>query len=78
MLFLHLFIVTAYAAPAITHQHTHSVERVAVPQPYPVERTIVKTVGVDRPIPQPYPVPVVKHVPQPYPVERAVPQVSIH
>ncbi|XP_055297036.1 cuticle protein 16.5-like [Sitodiplosis mosellana] len=70
-------LATSYAAaPAIatTHQHTHSVERINVPQPYPVERTIVKTVGVDRPVPQPYPVPVVKHVPQPYPVERQVPQ----
>lgn len=33
-------------------QNTNSVERINVPQPYPVERTIVKAVGVDRPIPQ--------------------------
>jgi hypothetical protein len=35
-----------------------------VPVPYPV----FKTVQVDRPVPQPYPVEVIKHVPQPYPV----------
>jgi hypothetical protein len=35
-----------------------------IPVPYPV----IKTVPVDRPVPQPYPVEVIKHVPQPYPV----------
>lgn len=47
-------LATSYAAPAIAtqHHHTHSVERVNVPVPYPVERTVVKTVGVDRPVPQ--------------------------
>lgn len=33
-------------------QNTQSVERFNVPLPYPVERTVVKTIGVDRPIPQ--------------------------
>lgn len=47
------FAIPSYAAPlAAQIQNTHSVERVNVPLPYPVERTIVKTVGVDRPVPQ--------------------------
>lgn len=33
-------------------QNTQSVERINVPQPYPVQKTIVKTIGFDRPIPQ--------------------------
>lgn len=51
--------VAAYSAPAIApvavaqqvHQHTHTVEKVNVPVPYPVERTIVKHVAIDRPVP---------------------------
>lgn len=54
------------AAPALPVHHSHSVERVAQPYPVPVDRTIIKTVAIDRPIPQPYPV--FKHVAQPYPV----------
>lgn len=53
------FAIPSYAAPlaapalpATQIQNTQSVERVNVPAPYPVERTIVKTVGVDRPVPQ--------------------------
>lgn len=52
------FAIPSYAAPlaaalpATQIQNTQSVERVNVPVPYPVERTIVKTVGVDRPVPQ--------------------------
>lgn len=34
------------------HQHTHTVERVNVPVPYQVDRTVVKHVPVDRPVPQ--------------------------
>ena len=33
-------------------QKTQSVERFNVPVPYPVERTVVRTIGVDRPVPQ--------------------------
>ena len=83
---------TAYAAPVATfaaapvvaqtvginhHTHTHSVERVNVPVPYTVDRTVVQTVPVDRPVPQPYPVTIIKNVPQPYTVDRPVPQVNV-
>lgn len=40
------------AAAPILKQHTHTVERVNVPVPYPVDRTVVKHVPVDRPVPQ--------------------------
>lgn len=42
------------AAPVVTKvsQHTHTVERVNVPVPYAVDRTIIKHVPVDRPVPQ--------------------------
>lgn len=70
--------LAAAPAPLAQVQNTQSVERINIPQPYPVEKTIVKTIGIDRPVPVPQPYTVVKHVPQPYPVERQVPQVSAH
>lgn len=36
------------------HTHTHTVERVNVPVPYAVDRTVIKHVPVDRLIPQVY------------------------
>lgn len=55
------------AAPlAVAPAHTHSVQRIAEPFPVPFERNFIKTIPIDRPIPQPFPV--VKHVAQPYPV----------
>lgn len=76
-------VATIAAAPVAQtvavnhHTHTHSVERVNVPVPYTVDRTVVQTVPVDRPVPQPYPVTVIKNVPQPYTVDRPVPQVCV-
>lgn len=40
------------AAAPLLKQHTHTVERVNVPVPYPVDRTVVKHIPVDRPVPQ--------------------------
>lgn len=33
-------------------QHTHVIERVNIPVPYQVDRTVVKHIPVDRPVPQ--------------------------
>lgn len=72
-------LIQAHHAPLFAAEHTHSVQRVNVPVPYPVERINEQIIPVDRPVPQPYPVHVIKHVPEPvhiekpYPVEVKVP-----
>lgn len=67
--------VESHHTPLIATEHTHSVERVNVAVPYPVERINEQIVHVDNPIPKPYPVEVVRHVAEPIHIDRPVAQV---